>query len=119
MVVCVKELVYAGRAVLVGDEAADAVVDYAAVLARMRSADSVELEALTEDRRPVRVYYVLGNVAPVMAQTIEIDEAEPDNASQVGYMRAALRRLDPDLMDTALTDAALMSTASSRFGRRD
>jgi hypothetical protein len=97
----VKELVYAGRTVLVGDEAADAVVDYTTVLARMRSADSVELEALTEDGRPVRVYCVLGTVAPVMAQTAVGDEAEPDNASQVDYMRAAIRRLDPDLMDAA------------------
>jgi hypothetical protein len=63
----------------------------------------VELRALTEDGHPVEVYYVLGATSAVMAQTVDSSEPEPDNDTQVEYMRAATRRLSPDLLvDTDL-----------------
>jgi len=101
-----KELIFPGRAVLVGDAAADAVVDYSAVLTRMASADTIELRALDEKGRSVEVYYMLGSAAPVMAQTVESELAEPDNAEALRYMHAAIRRLDPNLVDSVYDDEA-------------
>jgi hypothetical protein len=101
-----KELIFPGRAVLVGDAAADAVVDYSAVLTRMASADTIELRALDEKGRNVEVYYMLGSAAPVMAQTVESEQAEPDNAEAVRYMQAAIRRLDPNLVDSVYDEEA-------------
>jgi hypothetical protein len=101
-----KELIFPGRAVLVGDAAADAVVDYSAVLTRMASADTIELRALDEKGRSVEVYYMLGSAAPVMAQTVESQLAEPDNDEAVRYMHAAIRRLDPNLVDSVYDEEA-------------
>ena len=101
-----KELIFPGRAVLVGDAAADAVVDYSAVLTRMASADTIELRALDEKGRSVEVYYMLGSAAPVMAQTVESELAEPDNEEAVRYMHAAIRRLDPNLVDSVYDEDA-------------
>jgi hypothetical protein len=97
-----KELVFAGRSLFVGDAAADAVVDYTAVLARTASADTVELRAVTEAGNRVEAYLVLDSAAPVMAQTADHDEPEPDNAQVVSYMRAAIHRLNPDAVDYVL-----------------
>jgi hypothetical protein len=103
-----KELIFPGRAVLVGDAAADAVVDYSAVLTRMASADTIELRALDENGHGIEAYYLLGGAAAVMAQTVESALAEPDNDEAVRYMRAAIRRLDPDLVDAVYDDADAM-----------
>jgi len=95
-----KELIFAGRPVLVGDAAADAVVDYSAVLVRAASADTIELRALDASGARIEVYYVLGSAGTVMAQTVESAEPEPDNAEAVTYMNAAIHRLDPNPVDS-------------------
>lgn len=97
-----KELVFAGRSLLVGDDAADAVVEYTAVLSRSSSADTVELRALTPTGRSVEAYYVLDGAAAVMAQTADSSEPEPDNTHIVQYMRDAIHRLNPEAVDYGL-----------------
>lgn len=117
-----KELIFAGRPVLVGDAAADAVVDYTAVLMRASSADTVELRALDQNGRSIEVYYVLGSAAPVMAQTVDTSHAEPDNAEAVRYMRAAMRRLDPGPLKVGfdyLDDASPSDFVQRRSHDRD
>lgn len=117
-----KELIFAGRPVLVGDAAADAVVDYTAVLMRASSADAVELRALDQNGRSIEVYYVLGGAAPVMAQTVDSSHAEPDNVEAVRYMRAAMRRLDPGPLEVGfdyLDDASPSDFVQRRSHDRD
>ena len=98
----VKELVFAGRSLLVGDDAADAVVEYTAVLARSASADTVELRALTSAGERVDAYLVLDAAAPVMALTTASAKAEPDNLHIVQYMHEAIHRLNPEAVDYSL-----------------
>lgn len=94
-----KELVFGGRGVLVGDTAADTVVEYAAVLARAATADTIELRALGERGQPLRVYYMLNSTVAIMAQSSSSSAPEPDNVEIVHYMRDAMKRLDPDPLE--------------------
>ena len=93
---------FAGRSLLVGDAAADAVVEYTAVLARTASADTVELQAFTEAGKWIRACLVLDGAAAVMAQTTDRGEPEPDNSDAVQYMREAIHRLNPNPVDYVL-----------------
>lgn len=97
-----KELVFSGRAMLVGDAAADAMVEYSAVLARAGRADTVELRAIGTAGRELRAFFALTAATAVMAQTSDYAGPEPDNADTVDYIDAQIHRLDPDLLDFPL-----------------
>ncbi|MGN6127381.1 MAG: hypothetical protein ACTHON_12490 [Humibacter sp.] len=90
-----KQLVVAGAGFLLGDDAADTVVDYATVLTRLSSADAIELRARTVDGRDTTVYFVLNSATSVLALSVADDGSEPDNRAPVSYMRQAIERIDP------------------------
>ena len=90
-----KQLVVGGTTFLTGDDAADTVIDYTAVLAKGASADTVELRARTVDGRDVMVYFTLNSAVAVLAMTTPEKGPEPDNQSTVTRMRQAIHRLDP------------------------
>lgn len=97
-----KKLVVGGTALLVGDDAADAIVEYAAVLARAGSADTVELRAIDPSGRGVQAYYALTATCAAMAQSTDSSGPEPDNTEIVNYINAQIRRLDPNLLEFPL-----------------
>ncbi len=90
-----KRLIFSGTTVLVGDEIADAAVDYAAVLTRTGGADTIELRTLTPDGDPEESYLLLNSATTIMSQTMVSTEAEPNNDDALRYIRDAIRRLDP------------------------
>ncbi|GAB3394763.1 hypothetical protein GCM10027568_25900 [Humibacter soli] len=85
----------AGAAFLLGDDAADTVVDYVTVLTRLSSADAIELRARTMDGRETTIYFVVNSATSVLAQSVSEDGPEPDNRAPVNYMRQAIQRIDP------------------------
>jgi hypothetical protein len=82
-----KHVTYAEKSLLVGDEAADVLLEYAAVLARTGEADTVELMALGAEGNDVVATFLLGAATVLMAETGNTSVEEPDNHAIVAYMR--------------------------------
>lgn len=82
-----KHITYADTSVLVGDDAADTLLEYAATLARHQSADALELEALGSDGHDIRATFLLDSGASLLAASSRSQLPEPDNAAAIRYMR--------------------------------
>lgn len=93
-VCCMKHLTYSDRSVLVGDEAADAITQYAATLARHNSADAVVLNVLDSFGDEVEATFLLNVSAVLFAEGTHSVLPEPDNAQAVVEMRHQIQALD-------------------------
>jgi hypothetical protein len=89
-----KHVTYAEKSMLIGDEAADLLIEYAAAIVRAHTADTVDLNAIGSDGNAVRATFLLGEGAPLMAETASADIEEPDNSLPIVYMRDHLRLLE-------------------------
>jgi hypothetical protein len=89
-----KHITYADKSLLVGDEAADTITEYAAVLAKHGSADTVTLAAYGADGSDVEGTFVLDQGTVLMAETTHSSIPEPDNADAVMQMREKIMRLN-------------------------
>jgi ethanolamine utilization protein EutP (predicted NTPase) len=87
-----KHLTFADKSLITGDDAADLIVEYAAVLAQHQDADTVDINAYSSDGQQVSAKLLLDVGAPVMAETTNTDLPEPDNAEAVTYMREQIMR---------------------------
>jgi hypothetical protein len=88
-----KHLTYADKSLLVGDDAADLLVEYAALLAKNASADTVTLTGFGADGQEVQGTYLLDQGTVLMAETTHTSIKEPDNADAVMHMREEMIRL--------------------------
>ncbi|MGC5172255.1 hypothetical protein ACLQ2Q_16580 [Microbacterium sp. DT81.1] len=88
-----KHITYAQKSLLVGDAAADALVEYAVALAKNASADTVTLKAFGVDGADVEATFVLDAGTIVMAETTKSSIPEPDDSEAVEYMREQTRLL--------------------------
>jgi hypothetical protein len=75
-----KRISYAGGAIVTGDRLADAVMDYAAALARADLADHVRVPALAADESITEFDLLIGPASQLIAERIEIpvDELEDE-----------------------------------------
>jgi hypothetical protein len=85
-------LTFVGKSLLVGDEVAELVLEYAAALIRSGGVDTVRLMAYGAGGDEVQAVLLLSQGACVMAETSNIDKPEPDNRDIVSYMRERLAR---------------------------
>lgn len=76
------------KSFLLGNEAADAVLKYAALLAQHHTADTVTLNAISLDGDEIRVTMLLYTGAPLMSETTHSSQPEPENSVAVSYMAA-------------------------------
>jgi len=76
-----------------GDAAADALVQYAAALAKAGDADSVKLRIVSPDGNEVEAHFLLDSGAPLMAESTNSNLPEPDNAEVVEYMQRRIMEL--------------------------
>ena len=90
-----KHVTFADKSLLVDDETADMMLEYAAALARNGSADAVDIHAFGSDGDEVTATLLLDAGAPIMAETANTSMNEPDNAEALSYMREQLARLSP------------------------
>jgi hypothetical protein len=88
-----KHLKYAEKTLLVGDDAADLLTEYAAALAREHSADTVTLKGFGADSDDVEATFVLDSGTILMSESTHTSIPEPDNTEAVDYMRQRLREL--------------------------
>lgn len=85
-------LTFVGKSLLVGDEVAELIIEYAAALARLGGADTVRLTACGVDVDKLQALLLLGQGASIMAETSSINMPEPDNRDVVSYMKQRLAR---------------------------
>jgi hypothetical protein len=88
-----KHLTYADQSVLVGDEAADTLVSFAATLSDTSHADTVIMNAIDTSGDTIVASFVLGAGVNLMAQTTSSSLEEPDNTEAVEYMKARTNEL--------------------------
>ena len=85
-----KFLTYADRSVLIGNEAADTLIEYSALLADNGRADSVALNAIGPDGDDIVASFVLGSGTNLMAESTSSQLPEPDNTDGLSYMKEKL-----------------------------
>jgi hypothetical protein len=85
-----KHLTYSEKSLLVSDEAADLVLEYASALSNRGASDTVNITAYGADGDEVVATLLLGQGAPLMAESVTTGMSEPDNSDTVEYIRAAL-----------------------------
>lgn len=78
-----KRVTYGGGSFLTGDQIADAVLDYAAQIARARSADHLVVPALGADGEPASVDVVLGPASQLLAEREGVAAPDVENAAFV------------------------------------
>jgi hypothetical protein len=86
----VKHLTLAEKDLLVGDVAADLLVEYAVLLGQNQTADKVDLNAISSDGDAVVATFLLNGGTSIVAETTRSSLPEPDNEEAVSYMRQKL-----------------------------
>lgn len=89
-----KHLTYDGAAWLLGDTAAQALLDYAVALAKTASADSIELQAIDEQGNTRGVAFLLGPATMMTADDSASEAPEPDNAAAVNEIEKLIAAIE-------------------------
>jgi hypothetical protein len=107
----------ADKDLLVGDLAADTIVEYAALLARQSSGDTVELHAVSGDGDEVVATLLLNSGTSLMVETTHSSLQEPDNSAAVEYMRAQMQLIQspPPAAASNLDDIAAWNDEIDRL----
>nr|WP_201469924.1 hypothetical protein [Microbacterium hydrocarbonoxydans] len=82
-----KHVKYAEKSVLVGNDAADTLMDYARMLAAEGNADTVTLQVVSPDGNVVDASFLLTPSTELMVESTNSPLEEPDNAVTVHEMR--------------------------------
>lgn len=82
-----KLVTFGDRRLFLGNEAADALTAYTAVLASRHAADTVTLNVIGPDGHAVAATLVLNQGVTLIAETADETFIEPDNSSAIDYMR--------------------------------
>jgi hypothetical protein len=81
-----RHLTVESKDLLIGDEVADLLTRYAALLADQGGGDRVELRAFSDDGDEVSVTIVLSSGTTIVAESSHNRLPEPDNADAVAYL---------------------------------
>jgi hypothetical protein len=87
-----KHITFASKSLFVDDDAADTLLEYAALLAQSGDADTVELNAINADGNEVVATFLLDSGSPLMAETTTSSLEPPENDEAVAYMRTEIGR---------------------------
>jgi hypothetical protein len=103
-----KHVTYANKSLLMGDDAADMLVEYAAVLGANGSADNVTVHVLSVDGNEVDATFVLNSSSDLVAETTNSALDLPGNEAAVSYMRDAILKITspPQAQPIALSEGA-------------
>lgn len=101
-----KHLTVESKNLLIGDEVADVLTEYAALVASRGLGDRVDLRAIGTDGDEVVVTIVLSSGTAILTETSRNQLAEPDNSEAVAYMRSQIRHVtSPPPVRPAVMDA--------------
>lgn len=99
-----KHVTFAGKSLLVGDEVADLLMEYAALVASSGNADTVDVRAFGADGQEVIATLLLEQGVPIMAETSQSSMMEPDNAQALEYMREKIALMTSPRLVTDLDE---------------
>jgi hypothetical protein len=86
-----KHLSYADKTIFVDDATADALVEYAGLLAAEQSGDTVTVRAIGQDGNEVEASFVLNSGTNLVAESTTADVEAPANSTEVAYMRERIQ----------------------------
>lgn len=82
-----KHVMYADKSVLMGDDAADVLLEYARLLADSGRADSVTLQTITPDGNTVDTSFLLGPSPIMVMETTSYELQAPNNDEMVAELK--------------------------------
>lgn len=88
-----KHITYGEKSLLLGDEAADLLLEYAAALTTAGRGDKVDLNAISSDGDAVLASFVLGQGVSIMAETTTSTVPGPANEEAIAYMTKQMAAL--------------------------
>lgn len=86
-----KHLRFGTKSLFVGDDAADALVDYAALVAQLRTGDRVDLRGFSAEGNRITTTFLLNSGTELVAETTNLPFDDVDNDEAVAYMRGRTR----------------------------
>lgn len=89
-----KHITYGQKSLIVGDDAASALLAYAAAVARHRTGDHVTLMGFAADGNEIEATLVLDSGTLIISESVRTSASEPDNSAAVADLRARTSRLD-------------------------
>jgi hypothetical protein len=90
-----KRISYAGGSITTGDQLAEAVMEYATVLARTGGADAVTIPAVSDDGGIFAVELLVGPASQLVVAPVESDYQDPDSPEAIGILYERTARLRP------------------------
>lgn len=88
-----KHVTYAEKSLLVGGEAADLLIEYAALIGPLHRSDVVTLNAIGSDGNDVEVSFLLNGATNLVVETASTTATEPNNHLAMGYMLERIQDL--------------------------
>jgi hypothetical protein len=82
------------RPLLIGNEAAELLLDYAALIAQLGRGDSVRLNAIGTDGEDVAIGVLLTSGSTMLVESAASLLPEPDNAVAIAYLTERLAQYD-------------------------
>lgn len=91
-----KHLQFGTKSLFVGDEAADALVDYAAHVAQLQTGDRVDLRGFSSEGNRITTTFLLNAGTDLVAESTNLpfDADDADNVDAVAYMQSRVRELE-------------------------
>ena len=89
-----RHVTYGGKSLLMDDESADTLVEYAAAVAADGGGESVSLRAVGDDGNAVDVTFLLNAGTVLVIETASADLQAPHNPEEVRAMRDRLHLRD-------------------------
>lgn len=99
-----RHVTYGDKRMLIGDEVADLLLDYAAQVARVGGGDSITMRAIDTDGNDVEVKFLLDAGATLMSQTATTSVREPDNSEAIAYIRERMATMQSPAQAHAFSD---------------
>jgi len=109
-----KRVTYADTALLMGDDAADTLLEYARVLTQSAGVDSVTLRCLSTDGDAVDASFLIHGHAALLVESTHSDIAAPENTDAVAELRDRIQRVRQPA--SAVQDDSLWSSTEDDLG---
>jgi hypothetical protein len=96
-----KHVWFGQKAVFLGDDAADALISYAAHVAQIGTGDSVDMRGINTEGNEITTTFLLNAGTTLTAETTSFNLPDPDNAASIEYIRGriALFALDQNFFE--------------------
>ncbi|NLP85243.1 hypothetical protein HF576_15450 [Microbacterium sp. CFH 90308] len=88
-----KHVMYAEKSLLMGDDVADALLEYARLLAETSHADTVTVRAIGMDGNTVDAAFLLNSTSTMMVESTNSTVVPPDNEEAVRYLQGRIERM--------------------------